>query len=462
MRSVAGDAQRLERLALAGGGVADEEHGGAAAVVERQARVGAVERHDAAVHGGHVVQREHHLLEVAEVAEAVLQRDRRHQQAAAAVVVEHGGQVAEAGERRRRDAVEVHGVGAGGDLLVRGDLEQVGEAQAEPHEAAVEVDEHGQATHERRVAEPLLALQLEPVERVVLHLGELPGARVHRRVEQQRRVEEQIADEGDAGEQLAVASRHRPLVAHGVHTDLGAGRDLAQHARPGAGDVLGDVAVQRADQPRERLDGLGEAAQRALVARRRRHLRAHHEEPVPAAPEVVQALDELVQLLAARKQVAGRARRDRRRARAGCWPAGGSGRAAARGEGRSRSPRPARPSPARTGQARRAPAGCAPRGGRRRGPARARTSSSRRAPGCWRTRSPPSTSPPGGRRGPVAAGTSCSPGSRGLAGAAPGEPGDYHRRGRLSAALRRSRRPPPGRAARTRSGRTCAPCAGSR
>ena len=165
---LAGHAQRLERLALARRGVADEEHRGAGAVVEGQPRVGAVERHDAAVHGGDVVQREHHLLEVAEVAEAVLERDRRHQQAAAAVVVEHGGQVAEAGERRRRDAVEVHGVGAGGDLLVRGDLEQVGEAQAEAHEAAVEVDEHRHPPHQRRVAEPLLALELEPVERVVL------------------------------------------------------------------------------------------------------------------------------------------------------------------------------------------------------------------------------------------------------------------------------------------------------
>ena len=307
MRSSPADAQRLQRLALAGGGVADEEHGGPAAVVQHQPRVGAVERHDAAVHGGDVVQRQDHLLEVAEVAEAVLERDRRHQQAAAAVVVEHGGQVAEAGERRRWDAVEVHGVGAGGDLLVRGDLEQVGEARPETHEAAVEVHEDGGPPDDGRVAEPLLALQLEPVERVLLDLRELARARVHRRVQQQRRIEQQVADEGDAGEQLAVASRHRPLVVHGVHADLGAGRDLAQHARPPAGDVLGDVAVRGADQPRERLDRLGEPAQRALVARRRSHLGAHHEEPVPAPPEVVEALDELVQLLAPRQQVARRA-----------------------------------------------------------------------------------------------------------------------------------------------------------
>ena len=342
-----------------------------------QPGVGAVERHDAAVHGGHVVQRQHHLLEVAEVAEAVLERDRRHQQAAAAVVVEHGGQVAEAGERRRWDAVEVHGVGAGGDLLVRGDLEQVGEARPETHEAAVEVHEHGRPPDDGRVAEPLLALQLEPVQRVLLDLGELPRARVHRRVEQQRRVQQQVADEGDAGEQLAVASRHRPLVVHGVHADLGAGRDLAQHARPPAGDVLGDVAVGGAHQAGERLDRLGEPAQRALVARRRSHLGAHHEEPVPAPPEVVEALDELVQLLAPRRQVARRAghrERDALERVVGEQPE-----------------EVEQPLAARDARARRAPRGCAPRAGRRRGRARARRWSSRRAPACSRTRSPPST-----------------------------------------------------------------------
>ena len=100
-------------------------------------------------------------------------------------------------------------------------------------------------------------------------------------------------------------------MAHGVHADLRAGRDLAQDARPRPGDVLGDIAVDGANQARQRLDGLGEAAQRALVARRRRRLGAHDEKAVPAAPEVIEALDELVQPVAAGEEVAGLG--DRRR-----------------------------------------------------------------------------------------------------------------------------------------------------
>ena len=158
---------------------------------------------------------------------------------------------------------------------------------------------------QRRVAEPLLALEREASQRVVGDLCELAAARVRRRVEDERRVHEEVAHERDAGQELAVARRGRPPLRHGVDPYLGAGRDLPVHAWTPAGDVLGDVPVEVAHEPRQRLDGLTEGAQRALVAGLRGSVRAHDEEPVPTAPEVVQTLDELVQALPTREQIAG-------------------------------------------------------------------------------------------------------------------------------------------------------------
>ena len=111
------------------------------------------------------------------------------------------------------------------------------------------------------------------------------------------------AHEGDAAQQLAVASRGRPLLRHGDDAHLGARGDLAVHPRVVAGDVLGHVAVEAAHEVAQRSTVSLKARQRAMSPGRRR-LRRGSQEPVPASPEVVEAFDELVEPLAAGQQVA--------------------------------------------------------------------------------------------------------------------------------------------------------------
>ena len=101
---LADQAQRLERLGLAGRRVADDQHVGALAAVQHDTRVGTVEGHQPLAHDGHVVQREDHLLEIAEVAETIVGRHRGDQQTGGCVVVEDRRRLAETRQRRRPGA----------------------------------------------------------------------------------------------------------------------------------------------------------------------------------------------------------------------------------------------------------------------------------------------------------------------------------------------------------------------
>jgi hypothetical protein len=110
-----------------------------------------------------------------------------------------------------------------------------------------------------------------------------------------------VAHEGDAFERVPIARGHRPFTRRGDHADLAAGGHLTVHARMAAGDVLAGVAVEVAHDLGERLDRGVEGAIRAPVAALTELAVTDHE-AVEAAPEVVEALDEVVQSPALREQ----------------------------------------------------------------------------------------------------------------------------------------------------------------
>jgi len=166
----------------------------------------------------------------------------------------------------------------------------------------VEVDEDGERADERRIAEPVLAVETQAGERILVDLDEAATARVGRRVEEQRRVHEHLAHERDAAEQLAVASRDGGAPRRGHDTDLATGRHLAVDARVSGGHVLGYVAVQRADEAAEGFERLVETPVRTPLATLGRRVCATHEKAVVPAPEIVQAFDEAVQVLPLRRQ----------------------------------------------------------------------------------------------------------------------------------------------------------------
>ena len=93
-----------------------------------------------------------------------------------------------------------------------------------------------------------------------------------------------------------------PLPAHGDHADLGAGGDLAVHARVVAGHVLGEVAVEVAHKAAQDLDRGVEGPVGTPVVRVGTGLGVRDHEAVEATPEVVEPLDELVQRPPARQE----------------------------------------------------------------------------------------------------------------------------------------------------------------
>ena len=58
------------------------------------------------------------------------------------------------------------GVGAGRDLLVAGELEEVGERATQADEALVDVDEDDQAADDGRIADPAGRIEPQPGDRV--------------------------------------------------------------------------------------------------------------------------------------------------------------------------------------------------------------------------------------------------------------------------------------------------------
>ena len=153
-------------------------------VAQGDVHEGAVEGHAPTAHDRQVVQREDHLLEVAEVAEALLERHGGDEQPGGRVVEEDRGHLAEARQRLGRRPEDVDGIGAGRYLVVRGDLEEVGQRQAEAEKELVHEDEHDQRTDDRRIADPPAAVELHSGQWILAHLQEPARARVHRRVQQ--------------------------------------------------------------------------------------------------------------------------------------------------------------------------------------------------------------------------------------------------------------------------------------
>ena len=252
---------------LAGGGVADEQHVGRLAAGQHDAGEGAVERHLAALHHRQVVQREGHLLEVPEVAEAILERHGADEQAAGRVFVEDRGRLAEARQRLGRRAVDEDGVGAGGDLLVGGHLEEVGQRQAQPDEALVDEHEHHQRPHDRRVAEePAAARSTRPAagRRRPRRTGRCacsPAGRAATGGTRARGARTGCRRGGRGGRPASATERCTAITP--ISQPAGTWRYTRGWA---AGDVLGHVAVQAAHEVGEHLDGLVERVVRALVA----------------------------------------------------------------------------------------------------------------------------------------------------------------------------------------------------
>ncbi len=176
------------------------------AALELDGDEGPVEGKPPLLHLDRVVQGQHHLFQVAEIAVFLAVGNGGDEQAVGGVVVEHRGHLRDPVQPVRRVAEDIDGIRPPGKIGVVGDLEKVAQGEAQLEERVVEVDQDEQVTDARRVAQPVRGFDGDALEGVLLHADERTGPLVHGRLEDQGRIEEDLADHGHAA-QLLVGSR---------------------------------------------------------------------------------------------------------------------------------------------------------------------------------------------------------------------------------------------------------------
>src|SRR5512135_347438 len=94
---------------------------------------------------------------------------------------------------------------------------------------------------------------------------EAAGALIHRRGEDERRVDEHLADHRDGSQLAIVLVGVRNVLGEGNGGDLRTGTHLAINARVVAGDGFLEIAVGAADKVGKSLDRAVKGAVRATV-----------------------------------------------------------------------------------------------------------------------------------------------------------------------------------------------------
>ena len=243
-------------------------------------------------HHDDIVQRQDHFLKVTEIAELVAARDGPHQDPVFLIIIKHGRERPEFVEDTLGDAEGVHGVGLAGQVFVFGHLKKVAQRMPQLGKTVMEIDQNDQRPDFRRITQPFPGFKVKKLQRVLPHPLKFSRAFVHRRVEDQRRIDQDLADDGHRVELFINRRWERDLFERGNRGHLRPCGHLPVNARVNAGDVFLDVAVHPAEQIRQLPDGRVKRPVGFLVPGLA--VVVGDKEPVETAPIIINIFDEFV------------------------------------------------------------------------------------------------------------------------------------------------------------------------
>ena len=233
-----------------------------------------------------VVQREEHLLHIAEVVDLIAVVGVADEDIVLLVLVVEGALLLVP----IGIAEDIDHIGLLTDILIfLCQLEEVGQPKAVAHKVLVEVDEGQEVTDLRWVEEPFVLVEDHVRYGIQRMLAEDAVARILLRVGDVGRVDDDGVDEGDRREALIL---HR-IVPRGIHEDepsVGPSGRLAVDLTCEAIDDLLRTAVDREDQLVEELIGLDEADVLHTISLT---LVVDDGDALHTAPVVIEELDDL-------------------------------------------------------------------------------------------------------------------------------------------------------------------------
>ena len=153
------------------------------------------------------MQREHHLLQIPEIPETEFERNDADQQAACFVIEKHGRHIAVLLHRLRWSTENKQRIGSCFDLLVRSELEEIGQRTAEFQKGLMKIRENRQRPDLRRVAEKLRWIESERSQRISVDAKKFTGPLVHWRIDDQRRNDQYLADKRDPAQASPIRFR---------------------------------------------------------------------------------------------------------------------------------------------------------------------------------------------------------------------------------------------------------------
>lgn len=238
---------------------------GPASAREPDGKQRAVKRQPSLFHLDGVVKGQHHFFQVPEVAVFPAVGNGRDKDVVRLVFVEYGRHLGDPREPVHGIRENVQRVRLASEVPVIRDLEEVADGETQLEEAVVEIDEDQQVPDARGVAEPVRGIDRHAAHGILAYENERPGSLVHGRLEDQRRVEEDLADRRDAAQPAIWLGGKRDPLRKGDRGHFDPRVKLAVDPGVHPLDVLLDIPVDAPDKVGKVLHRLVEGAVWPLV-----------------------------------------------------------------------------------------------------------------------------------------------------------------------------------------------------